>query len=59
MHAGLGKNDSGRVQISELEKTSSLKRQIVCKKLTKFLYQTFVLVEAWFDCRPDEGPSPL
>ncbi len=32
MHAGLGKKHSGRVQISGLEKTSSLKSQIVCKK---------------------------
>lgn len=55
MHAGLVKNDSGRVQISGLEKTSSLKKTNCMQKLSTFLYQTFLLV-----CRrPDEGPSPL
>lgn len=50
MHAGLGKNDSGRVQISGLEKTSGLKKTNCMQKLS-----TFLLV-----CRrPDEGPSPL
>lgn len=41
MHAGLVKNDSGRVQISGLEKTSSLKKTNCMQKLSTFLYQTF------------------